>query len=115
MEEKTLLKLSIICTIVGIFLIMFISERVDISESNISDISKKDIDKKIKVKGEVYSVTNTPGLLILGLKDTTGNITIIAFKEEDIELKKGSIIEVYGTIMEYKNMLEIEAELIKLF
>ncbi len=114
MNEKNLLRMALFCGLVGIFLILFISERMDLSASNIGEITLDKINEKVKIKGEIYSIINTPGLAIIKIRDLTGEITIIAFKEENLELKKGNIIGVQGRVIEYKNKIEIEAEIISL-
>ena len=78
MKEKTLLKIALICGLTGIFLILFISERTDLSSSNIGEITLDKINEELKIRGEIYSITNTPGLVIISIRDLTGNITIIS-------------------------------------
>lgn len=114
MKDSTLLKLSIVCSLIGIFILLIISEKIDISKSNISAINKNTIDKKVKIKGYITSITETPGLYIMNIKDETGEITAIVFKEEPLDIKKGSIVEVEGKVLEYNDKLEISADLIKI-
>ena len=115
MQEKALLKIAMVCSLIGIFIILVIVERLEISESNISSINKNDLDEKVKIKGYINFVRETPGLLILNIQDDTGNITAIVFKEDNMNLNKGDLIEIYGLVKEYKGNLEIEADSIKLF
>ncbi len=115
MQEKTLLKIAVVCSLIGIFIVLLIVEKLDASESNIASITKDDLNEKVKVKGYINSIKETPGLLILNVKDDTGNITAILFKEDDINLKKGDLIEIDGVIKEYKGKLEIETDSIRLF
>ena len=115
MEEKTLFNISLICALIGILIILFISERKEISDSNISSISKNHLDKEVKVKGYVTTSTNLPGIFILDLQDNTGNITVVIFKEdENIDIKNGQVLEVTGIVKEYKNNLEVEASSVKI-
>lgn len=114
MKEENLLKISLICAIFGILIILFVSENTSLENSNISNLTKDQIETKVAVLGIVEYVTETPGLLILRIKDNTGNITIIAFKEDNITIEKGQLIYVEGKLVEYKNELEIQADLIKL-
>ena len=115
MQAKTLLKLSLIISVIGIFTLLLIIEKIEIKNSDISNISNYSLDQKVKVKGFISSVKNLPGILILTLRDNSGEITVIVFKEEEIELKKDMLIEVEGTLKEYKGKLEIEADKIKVF
>lgn len=115
MQESTLLKVSLIVSLIGIFLILLISEKISLPTSNINLINETHIDKNVKVKGIVESIAETPGLIILTLKDTTGSITVIIFKDEELKLEKNSLIEVEGTVVKYKNKLEINAKKVKIF
>ena len=83
MKDNTLLKISLCCTLLGILLILFIVEISEIPESNISNLTTADLGKKVSVSGEIARVTETPGLLILDLVDSTGKITVIIFKEDN--------------------------------
>ena len=112
MEENTILKIALLVSLTGILVIIFISGSIEVKEYKIKEISKDLIDKEIKVSGIITRITETPGLLILNLKDSTGEITSIIFKEDPINLTENQEIEIQGKVKEYKNKLEIEANLI---
>ena len=110
MNEKLLLKISFITAIIGILILLFILQKIELSKVNLNNITKNDIDKKIKIKGELISITETPGLYILNVKDFSGEIAVIAFKEEKLDLKKGDILEIEGQITGYQDKIEIIAK-----
>ncbi len=112
MEEKNLLKIALISSLFGVLLILFISEKTDLSMSNIANITNSSIDQKVKIKGYITSLAETPGLYILNVRDNTGEITTIIFKEEKINLSKNDLIEVEGKVSKYKDKIEIIADLI---
>ncbi len=115
MEEKTLFNIALICALLGVLIILFVSESKNISDSNIADISSKDLDKEVKIKGYVILSRNLPGILILNIKDNTGNITVVAFKEDkDISINTSQVVEIIGTVKEYEGSLEIEASTINI-
>ena len=114
MKDETLLKISFCCSLLGILIILFITENLEIPESNIANITKEDLDKTVSVSGKIGYITETPGLLIINLQDKTGNITAIVFKEENITLEKNQIITIEGRVIEYKDQLEIQADLLKI-
>ena len=113
MKETTLLKISILVSVLGVFFLMVISELSHIELSKISDITKKDLETKVKIQGKLLSIQETPGLYILTVTDFTSTITIIVFKEDPLELKKNSNIEIEGKVTEYQGKLEIIADTIK--
>ncbi len=117
MEEKTLFKISIITSLVGLLIMIIMIGAMDLSESSISSINKTYIGKEIKIKGVLTSKKELSGITIMNVKDDTGSIKVIAYKDNDqyLELKKDSTIEVKGLVKEYSSELEIEADSIKLF
>jgi DNA/RNA endonuclease YhcR with UshA esterase domain len=110
MQEKTLLKISLVTSLVGILVLLIILDKIDVSDSNINAINKTLNERQVKVKGEVTRITETPGLYILNIKDNTGNIDVIIFKEEKLDLEKGNIIQVQGQVTEYQGKMEIIAK-----
>ena len=110
MKEKMLLKISLITSIIGILILLIILDKIDISDSNISSINKDLVDKQVKIKGEITRLTETTGLYIINIKDNTGNIDVIVFKEEKLELEKGNIVEIEGQVTEYQDKLEVIAK-----
>jgi len=113
MKDETLLKISLCCTLLGILVILFIVENSEIPESNIGNITKDNLEQTVSVSGQITRITETPGLLILNLKDNTGEITAIIFKEDNLTLQKNEIITIEGKIIEYNGELEIQADLLK--
>lgn len=109
MNEKTLLKIALASSIVGIFLLLLILELSEVQSYQIANITNSQIDKTVKVTGKITKIKETPGLLILDIKDNTGVITAIAFKNKAVELEKNSIIEMTGKVQKYKDKLEIIA------
>ena len=47
---------------------------------------------------------------MINVKDDTGNIDVVVFKEENLELKEGDVIQVEGQVTEYQGKLEILAK-----
>ncbi len=112
MKESTLFKIALFFSLIGIFLIVVIAENLEIKLYKISSITNSNLDEKVKIIGVVDSIKETPGLIILDVKDETGKIKVVLFKEEKIEINKYDNVEVIGKIVKYKNILEIEAETI---
>ena len=114
MNENTLLKLSLIFSILGILIVLFISETVPVKLYEISEITEEKIDETVRIQGTVKRTSDTPEILIINLEDETGTITIILFKnDEEISLEKNQRVEIIGNVTEYKDQLEIVADQIK--
>ena len=107
MEEKTILRISLVIAMIGIILLLFITETIEIKSYKIKDLTKKDIDKDVKIKGTITRVTETPGLFIFNIQDETGELTALLFKDEGINITENMQVEIQGTIQEYKDDIEI--------
>ena len=83
---------------------------MEIKEYKIKDLTKKQVNKDIKVKGTITKVTETPGLYIFNINDNTGDITAILFKEDPINLTVSQEVILEGKLVEYKDRLEINVQ-----
>ncbi len=114
MNESTLFKIALSFSLVGIFIILIMAETLEIRLYEISSITEKNLDEKVKIQGSVISLRDTPGLTILDINDDTGIMKVVLFKEDDqITINKYDDLELTGKVIKYKNYLEIEAETIK--
>lgn len=110
MKEKTLLKISVITAVVGILILLFILDKISLTSVNIGNLTKEDLDKEIKIKAELIKITETPGLYLLTVKDFSGEMTVVVFKDEILELREGDILEIEGQVTSYKDKIEIIAK-----
>lgn len=110
MNEKELLKISLISSLIGILILFFLTYTIKVNLYEINSLSKDNLDDIVRVKGIVQSFTETPGLYIVNLKDNTGRITVVIFKDEKLGLREGLNMEVIGNVVEYKNNIEIIAK-----
>lgn len=92
-----------------------LAERQDISTSNISSITNASIDQTVLIKGKITSIKETPAVTIAQVQDTTGKITIIMFRKENIALQKGETVSVEGVVKRFNEQVEIEAKVVRLF
>ena len=113
MKESDLLKIALVCSLVGIFIILFIVQKYETPNYNIEDIDKSMLNERVSVKGQINRITETPGLYIINLEDSTGEIIVVVFKEDDLDIVEGDFIEIEGEVTEYKNDVEIIAKQIK--
>ena len=116
MKEKTLLKISLICTLVGLYVLFLINERISVNSKTIAEINSTLLEKDIKIKGEIIRLTQTEGLYLINIKDKSNKeITIVVFRDQELALKKGDIINVEGVVKDYKGNLEIIAKKIEIY
>lgn len=114
MQDKTLMKIALICSLLGILLLSFISENIKAKETNISSISLADIDKDVKIIADVISAKQSSNTLFLNVQDDTGRINVVVFEPEDTVIKPGNKLEINGKVAIYNNKLEIIARTISI-
>jgi len=118
MEEKFIRNISIICSVIGLAVLFFLSKTIELKQTNINQITPDDTGKNVKVCGNVSSKSiSKTNHIFLKLKDNTGSIEIVIFNSTTdkvaLNFDKNSNICVVGSVDEYKNKLEIIAKNIK--
>ncbi|MDP3728110.1 MAG: OB-fold nucleic acid binding domain-containing protein [bacterium] len=110
MQEKTLIKLSLVTSVVGVIALFIISFFVKYDLIAITDINEDFVGKTIRIEGQIISLRQMENTYIFELQDETGVIPVIAYTEEQINLEKNSFVEVTGIISMYTCKLELKAE-----
>ena len=111
MKENTLLKIALISSLVGIFLLYFLSRTIDVREYNPSIISNEENNNYVKIKGTVTKITGKDNLIFMEVSQQYP-INVVVFDKKP-ELKEGDFIEVIGRIEEYKGKEEVVADRIR--
>ncbi|HIH42493.1 TPA: hypothetical protein HA246_02500 [Candidatus Woesearchaeota archaeon] len=111
MKEKTLFKLAMICLVIGLPALYFLSLSIEIKEADISKISLGDVDKQVKLVGKVASVRNFEKASIIEITQPS-KIKVIMFVE-NVTLEDEQEIEVFGKIGEYEGKPEIIADVVR--
>jgi len=115
MENNKLTKVSLTISLGGIFILLIFSQTQEIKNLSIKETLKRGEGDFVKITGKITRLTETQGLYILNLKDQTGEITVIVFKNKDkISLKENSFVEIEGETKEYENRMEIIANKLKI-
>lgn len=115
MKEKSLLKVALICSLVGILILFIVSQNISVEEKTIGRITIEDMDKKVKIKGFVEKVVDTEKVGIINVVQPQ-DIDVVLFKEgnETIDIKKDDFIEVIGKVEEYKGELEVIGQRVRI-
>ena len=107
--DKTLFKTALFLSLLGIFLLIIISNFIEPRLSKIESIDRKNIEDFIKIKGNISDIKNIGTLFRIG--DETGKINGIIYDNEKIKERKNVII--IGKIMDFEGELEIEVRSIR--
>jgi RecJ-like exonuclease len=114
MQSKKLLKISLIVTFIGLFLIIILANCFEPKTTEISSIDKKILDEWVKVTGQVNNLksisTESGYLTTFTITDSTGRIDVIFYKKINLTEK----VEIIGKISEYQGKLQISASKIKI-
>lgn len=108
MKEKTLLKIALICSLIGVVALYLISENLEIKQKNIEKITLDDVDKNVKVKGIVRDLFENDKIMIITIEQPQEmKVVLFKSKNESIGIFEGNEIEVIGKVDEYEGELEI--------
>lgn len=115
-SENNIAKTTLILSIIGIFILLFISNIFEPSQIDISKITIKDLNKKIKIQGTIekirsYDTKSKDIFTVLELKDKTGKIEVTLLNSRNkISLNQDQEITIIGRVNQYKNLLQVQAE-----
>lgn len=104
--EKNLLRLSIIVSLVGLlFLYLYATE---ISLEPITKIDTIPVDSTVTIQGRVSKVSNQDTIAFLEVdNEKIEQTTVILFKDHDVWIHEGDVVEITGTVEEYEGKQEI--------
>jgi aspartyl/asparaginyl-tRNA synthetase len=108
MDEKSILKISIVAIIIGMVFLFFYSGEIDIQA--VERIDTAIPEETVEMSGVVSRVTQMEKVAFIELVgERKEKVDVIIFKDDDIFLKEGDLIEVSGTVEEYEGKKEIIA------
>ena len=112
MKENTLLKIALICSLVGLVVLYFISTRIDVKDYKPNALNKN-IGQDVKLKGNVAKITDKGNVVFIEVSQQNP-VTIVLFTDDDnLKLNNGDNIEVIGKVQEYNGKNEIIAQKIR--
>ncbi|MBR9690745.1 hypothetical protein GOV08_03610 [Candidatus Woesearchaeota archaeon] len=103
MDEKKLLKISIIISIAGVVGLFIVSSLIHPKLISISDVDESHIGKIVAVKGEVTKIFISGNRTIIYIDDSLVSFTIFS----KVEIEKGKKVEITGKVEEYQDNLQI--------
>ena len=111
MKETTLLKIALICSLIGLVALYFISTKIDAKEYNPSKLNKN-VGENVKLIGTILKITSKDNVAFIEV-NRQSPVTVVVFGKENLSLKNGDTVEVLGEIQEYKGNNEIIAQKIR--
>ena len=106
-----LLKLSLIISILGIFLLLILTNLIKPQQvNNYQQLSQLKLNQLATTTGKVISVYSTNDFNIIKLNN---NLTL-TFNQKNLQLKQNQTITATGIISSYQSSLQIQANKIKI-
>lgn len=109
MKETTLLKISLICSLMGLVVLYFISTKIEIKDYKPS-VFNKNIGDDVKLKGTVMKISGKGNAIFIELNQQSPVTVVIFTDNNNLSLKSGDNVEVIGKFQEYKGQNEIIAQ-----
>ena len=109
MKEQSLLKLALVCTILGIFVLLVLSDTVELEETKISDAKNME-NNVVRITGVVEKATSRGDVTIMTVSKKE-SIDVVVFDKADFQ--KGDFVDVTGEVQDYNGRKEIVAKEIK--
>lgn len=108
MKETALLKIALICSLAGLFMLYLISTRIEPKDYKPS-ILNKNIGDDVKLKGVITRITDKGNVVFIEVNQQSP-INVVLFTDDALKLNNGDNVEVIGKFQEYNGKPEIIAE-----
>ncbi|MBT3836137.1 hypothetical protein HOD05_04115 [Candidatus Woesearchaeota archaeon] len=108
MEEKTLLKISLVAIILGLSFLFIYSGELELKA--VETLENIPNEETVRLTGKIAQLRETESAYFLKIEGSKIQTTdVILFPEEKLFLKEGQFVEVTGDTEEYKGKKEVIA------
>jgi len=109
MKDSTLLKLSLSLSLIGLLLLLVLTEFVEPEPLEITELVDN-IGKHVYIEGFVESATYKDEVTFFTVSDSKEEILVVLFDKLDEVISEGDKIGVSGEVSLYKGKMEIIAD-----
>ncbi len=113
MKETTLLKIALICSLVGLLVLYFISTKIEIKDYK-PNILNKNVGEDVKLNGIVTKISDKGNVIFIEVNQQNPISIVVFGNDNNLNLKNGDNVEVIGKVQEYNGKNEIIAQKIRL-
>jgi short-subunit dehydrogenase len=106
---ERLAKISLVVSLIGILLLTYISSLISPQERDVSSLSEKDLNKKVKIYGEIISIDNYDSFAVINIF-TNGSKIQGLINNANITISSNHNYSFFGRITEYNHTLQINIE-----
>lgn len=112
MKETTLLKIALICSLIGLVILYLISVKIEVKDYKPAKLNEN-IGDDVKLKGIVTRITDKGNVVFIEVDQQNPIMVVVFTDDNDIKLNNGDNIEVIGEVQEYNGKNEIIAQKIR--
>ena len=112
MNEKSLLKLALLISVLGLILLYIVSKNIVIDDTTIEKITNEEIEGDVVIKGTIKEINSRGGTTFLVISQES-EIEVIVFSN-NVNLSKGDNVKITGQVSEYQDQKEIVADKIEI-
>ena len=113
MKETTLLKIALICSLVGLIALYFISTKIEIKDYKPNKLSENAGDD-VKLSGIITKINDKGNVVFIELNQKAPISVVLFTENNNLELQNGDNVEVIGKVQDYNGKNEIIAQKIRL-
>lgn len=112
MKENTILKIALVCSLLGLVILYFASAKIGLKEYK-PNFLDKNVGDDVNLNGIVSKISDRGDVIFIEVSQQAP-VTVVLFTDDDnIRLKNGDNIEVIGEVQQYNGKKEIIAEMIR--
>ena len=105
MKEDLLLKIALLTSVIGLVLLLFVSENIEIG--NYSQFTGE-VGSDVKLDGYIQKISSREGVTFITV-NYSSPVQIILFTKEDVSLNENDYVQVTGKIDKFQGEKEIIA------
>ena len=112
MKETTLLKIALICSLVGLIALYFISAKIEIKDYK-PNILNRNVGDDVSLKGTITKINDKGNVVFVDISQQNSVPVVLFTDSNNLNLKNGDNVEVIGKVQEYNGKNEIIAQKIR--
>lgn len=113
MKETTLLKIALICSLVGLVALYFISTKIEIKDYKPSKLSGN-VGDDVKLNGRITKINDRGNVVFIELNEEIPVSVVIFTENNNLDFKNGDNVEVIGKVQNYNGKNEIIAQRVRI-
>ena len=113
MKETTLLKIALICSLIGLLALYFISTKIEVSDYKPNKLSGN-VGDDVKLNGVITKISDKGNVVFIEVSQQDTVDVVLFTKDRNLKLNKGDNIEILGKIQEYNGKNEIIAQKVRI-